>query len=137
MAANHWTHAEHVTLISLYLTGSAQLLYQSLPAAVCGGNLHSPLTGTWQLVCSGIAHIDLHHAGLRTRSQHSGEQLLRSSEETGPTSEPNIGCQCSRRLSQRYCGCLTVNFREAGELAGQTRPTTKLAPGVRQQPTLL
>ena len=60
----------------------------------------APLTGTWQLVCFGIAHIDLYHAGLRTRTQQSGEQMLRSSEETGPTSVPNIGCQCSRRLSQ-------------------------------------
>ena len=32
--------AEHGTLIPLYLTGSAQLLYQSLPATVCGGNFH-------------------------------------------------------------------------------------------------
>ena len=60
----------------------------------------APLTGIWRLVCSGIAHIDLHHAGMRTRTQQSGEQLLRSSEETGPTSVRNIGCQCSRRLSQ-------------------------------------
>ena len=69
-AANRWTQAEHVTLILLYLTGSAQLFYQSLSVAVCGENLQPLLQalGDW---FGPAAHIDLHYAELHTRTQQS------------------------------------------------------------------
>ena len=43
---------------------------------------------------------------------------------------------CHGQNIRRYCGCLAVNLREVGELGGQTRPTTELAPGVGQPAVL-
>ena len=99
-AANHWTRKQTCNSDIVIPHGLSPTVLSELSCCSLWREFAAPLTGTWQLVCSGIAHIDLHHAGMRTRTQQSGEQLLRSSEETGPTSVPNIGCQCSRRLSQ-------------------------------------
>ena len=98
-AANHWTQAEHVTLILLYLTGSAQLFYQSLSVAVCGENLQPLLQalGDW---FAPAAHIDLHRAELRTRTQQSGEQL-------------SDYCEAVKRLARRVYPMLPANVQDA------------------------
>ena len=72
--ANNWLQADQVRYIALYLTGPAQLFFQSLDQNIRTGGLQ-PLLAALGNRFAPAAHADLHRAELKARTQTSNEPL--------------------------------------------------------------
>ena len=96
--ANGWNAADQVNFLSLYLTGPAQLFYQSLPQNIRTGNL-PPLVQALGDRFAPAAHVDLHRAELRARTQTHSESL-------------SDYCEAVRKLSRMAYPTLAQNVQD-------------------------
>jgi len=96
--ANNWTPAEQTTFVPLYLTGAAQLFYQSLAQATRAG----AIAGLLQALANRFApaaNVDLHRAELQARYQ-------------GPDESLSNYCEAIRRLSRLAYPTLPGNVQD-------------------------